>query len=127
MLGNPDISGKNQPENRSPGDFPWSVYRLVIVQTKLCRLSVEKETKRSYPCTWTKWTCPSMPGGRHVQPNSRFFMSTGCKTVGVGLNAPDQVALSVLHAVSFVVKVATCSGPIEWDNDETETTFLFFY
>jgi hypothetical protein len=22
MLGNPDISGKNQPENRSPGDFP---------------------------------------------------------------------------------------------------------
>jgi hypothetical protein len=31
---------KNQTENESPGDFPQSVYRLLIVQTKVCRLSV---------------------------------------------------------------------------------------
>jgi hypothetical protein len=55
----------SQTENGSPGDFPWSVYHLLIVQTEVCRLSVClwrnkqklsvcKGTKR------TKWICPSV-------------------------------------------------------------------
>ncbi len=58
-----------QMENGSPGDFPQSVYRLLIVQTEVCRLSDwfprnkrnfsvckgTKQTKR------TKRTWPSMP------------------------------------------------------------------
>jgi hypothetical protein len=46
---------RHQTEYRSPGDFPYSVYRLLIVQTEVCHLSV---------CWWrnkrTKWTWPSM-------------------------------------------------------------------
>ncbi len=52
-------------KNRSPGDFHWSVYQLLLVQKEVChfvcfqrnkrKLSVCKRTKR------TKQACPSMP------------------------------------------------------------------
>ncbi len=35
-------------ENGSQGDFPYSVYLLLIVQTEVCRLS-DKVTNRSFP------------------------------------------------------------------------------
>ncbi len=42
--------GKGQPENGRPGDFPLSVYRLLIVQTEvvICPF-VDETTNRNYP------------------------------------------------------------------------------
>ncbi len=46
---------------RSLGNFPQSVYRLLIVQLELCLLSICWWNKRKLPvCKQTKRTCPSM-------------------------------------------------------------------
>jgi hypothetical protein len=36
---------KQETENGSPVDFPWSVYYLFIVKTKVCCLSVVDEER----------------------------------------------------------------------------------
>jgi hypothetical protein len=60
---------RHQMENRKrkPRRFSLSVYRLVIVQTKVCRLVcpfVDDETNRSYQFAFgLKRTCPSLRNG----------------------------------------------------------------
>jgi hypothetical protein len=50
-----------QAENSSPGDFPLSVYRLLIVQTKVRRSSVcwRRNKRKLSVCKRTERTCPS--------------------------------------------------------------------
>jgi hypothetical protein len=52
-----------QTENGSPGDFPWSIYRLLIVQTEVCRLSVcwRRNKQKVSVCKKTKRIFLSMP------------------------------------------------------------------
>jgi hypothetical protein len=51
-----------QMEYRSPADFPSSVFRLLIMQTEVCRLSVcwRRNKRKLSICEQTKWTCLSM-------------------------------------------------------------------
>jgi hypothetical protein len=52
-----------QTEKGSPGDFPWSIYRLLIVQTEVFRLSVcwRRNKQKLSVCKRTKRTFLSMP------------------------------------------------------------------
>ncbi len=70
----------------SPGDFPYSVYRLLIVQKEVCRLSVfSAETNRS---------CPFANGLAHL-----------CPLIGSGLKIREKMASSTTlvseHACTF--------------------------
>ncbi len=57
-----------QTKNGSPGDFPLSVYHLLIVKTEVCHLSacLQRKKQKLSICKRTKWTermnhtCPSM-------------------------------------------------------------------
>ncbi len=54
-----------QTENGNPGDFPVSIYRLLIVQMEVCRLSLclQRNKLKLSVCKrtkWTKWSCLSM-------------------------------------------------------------------
>jgi hypothetical protein len=56
---------KQKTDNRSPGDFPYSVYCLLIMQTEICRLSVSwrRNKQKLSVCKRTKQTkrtCLSM-------------------------------------------------------------------
>jgi hypothetical protein len=50
----------SQIENGRPDDFLWSVYRLLILQMEVCRLSVYRRSKGKLTiCKRTKRTCQS--------------------------------------------------------------------
>jgi hypothetical protein len=43
--GNSDVLRENQTEKGSPDSFPSSVYRFLIMQTEVCRLSMTKNNQ----------------------------------------------------------------------------------
>ncbi len=70
-------------ENGSLGDFPSSVYRLLIMQTEVCCLSIclRRNKRKLSVFKWTKqtkhfkWTCPSMQLSHSVATARRFGKS----------------------------------------------------
>jgi hypothetical protein len=68
-----------QTENGSPGDFSWSIYRLLIVQIEICRLSIcwRRNKRKLSVCKrtrWTKRTCLSIYIRMNCQMVNRFTL-----------------------------------------------------
>ncbi len=53
---------KQKTGNGHPGNFSYSVYRLLVVKTEVCRLSVNwlRNKRKLSICKRTRRTCPSM-------------------------------------------------------------------